>query len=267
MSKVRYAGRFEVAIDSFLDLRVYPKRGRAPGEEPWIKRLQDAPRDPTTISFEGRRFTWHPGKGGVLPVVTMPIEDSENYTQEQLAMERFLSALSFQFGYGITVYGACASGFRKELDPPLLHQPRMKPTVYPVPASIELADESKELSLCLRIVREGLSSSSPALAFLSFWKAVEVAVGDPDFKGWIGPAAVTSWPEAGLTARQWFGRLNETRVAAAHALPRGKGLRYDPDDPSLGARLREDLSRIHDLARRAIEERWPRPVTPRGPRY
>lgn len=182
-------------------------------------------------------------------------------------MERFLSALSFEFGYGVTVYSAGASGFKRELDPPLLKQPRMKETIFPTPDTVELADASRELSLCLALVREGMSSTSRALAYLSYWKAIEVAIGDPRHQSWIGPAAAALWPEAGRTARSWYKRLNETRFAAAHALPRGKGSRYHPDDPALTSRLREDVDRMRQLAMKAIGERWPSPVRVKGSRY
>ncbi len=182
------AGRYEVAVDSLLDFRIYPQRGMTPGQQPWIERMKEATesRDPVTIAFEGWRFTWHPGSGEVLPVVTVPIDDSENYEEERFAMERFLSALSFQFGYGVTVYSAAASGIKKELDSPLLQQPRLKGTIFPAPDAIELADASRELSLCLALVREGMSSSSRALAYLTYWKAVEVAIGDPEHKSCRG---------------------------------------------------------------------------------
>lgn len=140
-------------------------------------------------------------------------------------------------------------------------------TIFPTPDTVELADASRELSLCLALVREGMSSTSRALAYLSYWKAIEVAIGDPRHQSWIGPAAAALWPEAGRTARPWYKRLNETRFAAAHALPRGKGLRYHPDDPALTSRLREDVDRMRQLAMKAIGERWPSPVRVKGSRY
>jgi hypothetical protein len=263
------AGRYEVAVDSLLDFRLYPGRGMAPGQEPWIERMKQATesREPLTVSFEGRRFTWHPGSDDVLPVVTVPIDDSDNYEKERFAMERFLSTLSFQFGYGVAVYSAAASGVKKEFDRPLLLQPRLKGTIFPAPDTVELADASPELSLCLALVREGMSSSSRALAYLSYWKAVEVVTGDPHHKSWIGAAAAALWPEEGRTTSSWHRRLNETRIAAAHALPRGKGLQYHPDDPALTSRLMEDVDRIRQLAMKAIRERWQDPVRVTGIRY
>src|SRR6266498_3982508 len=249
-------GWYQVAVDSPLDFRVYPERDTAPGQKPWIERLQEATaaREPFTISFEGRSFTWHPGSDDFLPVVTVPINDWDNYDEE-----RFAAALSFEFGFGVAVYSAIASGFNGELDPPLLQQARIKPTIYPAPNTVEVAETSDELSLCLALVREALSSASRVLAYLSYWKAVEVAVGDPDHRSWIGPAAVALWPEDGRTAESWYERLKETRIAAAHAIPR-LAPQYHPDDPTLTSRLMEDVDRMHRLALKAIRERWQRPV-------
>jgi hypothetical protein len=268
-SETVMAGRYEVAVETLVDFRVYPARGMAPGQEPWIERMQKATesREPITISFQGRRFTWHPGSDEILPAVTVPIDNSDKYEEERFAMERFLSALSFKFGYGVSVYSAAASGFKRELDPPLLQQRRMKGTIFPAPDVVELADVSGDLSLCLALFREGMSSSSRAFAYLSYWKAVEVAIGDPQHRSWIGPAAAALWPEAGRTARSWYKRLNETRIGAAHALPRGQGLRYHPNDPVLTGRLLEDVSRMRQLAMKAIRERWQIPVRVKGSRY
>jgi len=254
------AGWYEVAVDSLLDFRVVPKRGMAPGQKPWTERLQDATesREPITISFEGRSFTWWPGSDDVLPVVTVPINDSDDYGEERFAMERLFSALSFEFGHGVVVYSALAS-FNRESDRPMLQQTRMKGEIRPAPDTVELAETSEELSLCLALIREALSSTSRSLAYLSYWKAVEVAVGDPGYRSWIGPAAVTLWPEDGRTAESWYEQLRKTRVAAAHALPTSAPP-YHPDDPTLTSRLMEDVERMRRLAMKAVRERWQRPV-------
>ena len=255
------SGRYEVAVDSAIEFRVYPEPGRDPGQEPWLDRLWTVSesRDPITIFFETRRFAWHPGSDDVLPVVTVPISDPDNYDDERAAMERFLSAISFALGFGVTVYSSTASGFKKELDPPLLQQPRIKATIFPAPLTVELADESTNLSLSLALVREGLSSSSRALAYLSYWKAIEVAIGDPRHKGWIGSSAAALWPEEG-SAKSWFKRLNATRISAAHAIPRGRGIPYNPNEPATSAKLLDDTNRIHQLAMKAVRERWKTPV-------
>jgi Nuclease-related domain len=60
---------------------------------------------------------------------------------------------------------------------------------------------------------------------------------------------------------EWFEHLRQSRVAAAHAVPRDPGhLSIDPDDPDLFPRLAIDANRMRLLAQRAIERRWPKPV-------
>jgi hypothetical protein len=255
-------GRYEVAIDSLVDFRVY----RNSGPQPMAQRIKELAEsnEPMTIRFEGRRFTWHPGSGDLLPTVTIPIEDSENEYAERFAMERFLSAMSYVFGFGITVYSAAGSGYKKELDPPLLRQPRMKATIFPAPSVVELADVDDDLSLCLGLMREGMASNSQALAFLSYWKVVEVAIGE-GFTAWVGRSAADLWPKDGRDADRWYEYLNETRVAAAHAIPWDPGkLRYHPDDPRLDARVRDDVRLMLKLAKRALDERWATPVREDG---
>lgn len=223
--------------------------------------------EPMNIVFEGRRFRWHPGTDDILPTVTVPIQDINNDEPERAAMRRFLSALSYAYGYGITIYSDAGSGYKTEFDPPLLVQPRMKPTIFPVPDEVEVTYEDEELSLCLAIMREGASSTSKALRYLSYWKAIEVAIGAPAFRSWVSAAAKQLGAADARSADEWFNYLNETRIAAAHALPTEEKLQHDPDDPSLSRRLTDDVGTIFQLARRAIGERWPDPVIEKGSRY
>jgi hypothetical protein len=263
------SGRYEVSIDSFIDFRIYPRKGRAPEEKPWMERMQEAQQStkPMDIRFEGRRFRWHPGSGDVLPTISLPVEDVDDFEAEVGVMRRFLSALSYAYGYGITIYSSSGSGYKTETDPPLLVQPRMKPTTFPVPDEIELRYQDEQLSLCLALLREGVSSNSGALEYLSYWKVIEVAIGDPNYRSWIGPAAKERAPNEDRSADEWFQNLNETRISAAHALPTEDKLQHNPDDPSLAQRLREDKATIRALAERAIADRWPNPVVRRGSRY
>jgi hypothetical protein len=250
------AGRYEVAVDTLLEFRKYE-------HFPGIHRLREIAksREPMTIMFGGFRFTWHPGSAELLPTVTVPIQDTDDYEAERRAMERFLSALSFVFGYGITVYTAAGSGYKKEFDPPVLQQHRLKGVVHPAPKELVTLDDD-ELPLCLALLREGKSATSGALEFLSYWKVIEVAVGNKrKFKDWVGNRAHERWPEEEATPEAWFERLNATRVAAAHAIPWGEGtLRHDPDDPAIALKIRDNVGVAWELARDAITERWSNPV-------
>jgi hypothetical protein len=96
-------GRYEVAVDSQLDFRVHPPEGVKMPVRERFKAIAES-QEPMTVVFEGRRFTWHPNPEDILPTVTVMIEDSDDYYAERFAMERFLSALSFRFGGGISVY-------------------------------------------------------------------------------------------------------------------------------------------------------------------
>src|SRR5438552_12098837 len=160
-------GRYEVAVDTLVDFREYPTRDDGSGR-PWIRRLAERTRetDPMTIIFEGRRFTWHPAHDDVLATVTVPISDADDDEPERRAMRRFLSVVSFYFGYGITIHSSAGSGYKQELDPPLLVQRRMLVTTYPAPEELDVATPDPELSLGLGLFREGLAASSDALSYL-----------------------------------------------------------------------------------------------------
>lgn len=69
-------------------------------------------------------------------------------------MARFLSALNFNYGSPIAIYTAAASGFKKEMDPPLLQQPRLKATIFPAPLEVHVSDDD-DLRLALGLMREG----------------------------------------------------------------------------------------------------------------
>lgn len=258
---VSFRGRYEVSVDTSLELRKYPPRGGG------IRRLIEITksRDPVSVWFQGRRFTWHPGTEESRVIITVPIKDGENYDAERFAMERFLSVLSFHFGFGVTVAEEAASGFKKELDPPLLQHPHLPGTIFPSPAALDVTDDD-ELTLCLAHLREGMAATSVAFRYLSFWKAIEVAIDRPRFATWVGAAAVRGWPDEGLDAGGWFDRLNDGRNAAAHAVRfDSESLHYHPDDPLSRKKLLEDVDKVWQVARAAIQDRWPNPVKETGP--
>ena len=184
-------------------------------------------------------------------------------------MARFLSALAYENYSSAVVIAEGATGGRGELDPPVLRQPRRPSLIRRVPPEIVSPFDS-ELALCLALMREAASSRSPALTFLSYWKTVEVAVGKSRFKKWVTDTCLDlqeAWThDGGDGPRDWFAYLNESRIAAAHALPHGDDpFAVDPDDPAVRRRLREDVAKISLLARRAVEEIWPRPVADNDP--
>jgi hypothetical protein len=212
------------------------------------------------VWFQGRRFTWHPSTEESRVIVTVPIRDSEDYDAERFAMERFLSALSFHFGYGITVAEEAASSFKKEFDPPFLQHPHLPGTIFPAPAALAVEDDD-ELALGLAHMREGLAATSVAFRYLSFWKAIEVSVGPSSFAAWMGTTAAREWPSEEPDGAAWFARLNDGRNAAAHAVRFDpESVHYHPDDPISRMKLLRDVDKVWQLARTAVVERWPTPV-------
>ena len=163
----------------------------------------------------------------MLTVVSVMVDDMNDDAEERASMRRFLSAISFEFDGAIVIDTDVGTNARLgEYDPPAIRQRPMQGMSVQAPESIEVSETSEDLTLCLALMREGLSSSSGALAFLSYWKVIEVIVGQSNVPNWIGDD---------------FAHLNETRVAAAHAIPDTEGnLRYNPDDPALARRLYED---------------------------
>jgi hypothetical protein len=194
------------------------------------------PQEPVQIWFRGRRFTWHPGTETILPIVTVMIRDADNYSAERLATNRLLSAIAYSTGMPIREVTSTASGFKKEGDPPLLRQPRGGVVAMRVGPQVVVVEEDYDLLKCLALYREGAGSG--ALAFLSYWKVIEVAVGRERFNHWVKNNAAElgrGWSqersEPDRTPDQWFEHFRQSRNAAAHAVPRDtEDLDIDPDD-------------------------------------
>ena len=153
-------GRYEVAVDAGLELRQYANFRSMHGVER-LRRMA-ASTDPVTVLFDGRRFTWHPATDELLAVVTTPIASADDYGVERRTTLQFLSALSFGFGVPIRVFTEAASGFKQELDPPLLQQPRIRGTIFPAPSDV-LVEHDSDLRLCLALMREGMSAHTEAV--------------------------------------------------------------------------------------------------------
>jgi hypothetical protein len=214
MNAEGFYGRYEVAVEGGLDLRVYRTFSRVS----WLREL---PKDltPIPLAFSGRRFLWHPAEEGILSTVTTPIRTADpNYLQEREAVNRFLSALSFEFRQPVRIYTAAASGMKAEFDPPLLRQPRLNATIHPAPTQLEVQD-SADLKLCLALMREGVSADSEALRLLSLFKAIEVAVGETLVDEWIDEHTSSLADVREIPPEGWSSHLREARNSAAPGGP------------------------------------------------
>lgn len=261
----RWARRYEVAIETPAIL------GR---RSDWdrLEFMLHQEAEPVAIWYEGRRFTFFPGDRDHYAVVTVPFANANDYREERVATERFLSALCFHVGHPIRVVLDSASGFKGEFDAPLLWQPRWMRSFTDVARELVVENDPR-LQLALGLYREGMSATSPALRVLGFWKVVEVALGVTDdkseFREWMSSAideASGEWGmpegEAPKTPGEWFLWLNDSRNAASHGLRDWAGkLTHDPHDPDTRRRLQMDADRLQSLARRAVLDSWPKAVT------
>jgi hypothetical protein len=221
------------------------------------------------IEFEGRRFVWHalgPNAEGEdrWPTVTTVVADADDYAGERLAMERFLSALSFWTRQPIEVVTAGGAGFPQEMDAPVVNGLRrgLANHLYEAPREIVVANDV-QLKRVLGYFREGLNTESPFFSFLAFWNALEVACDDyPEgLPGWIRTTAPRCAHLRGGNdppPADWWEHLhNERRSAVAHAVREpGRGPDLDPDDPDDQGKLGRDARMLEDLVSLRIHERW-----------
>jgi hypothetical protein len=247
--------RYEIAVDAEFDL--------SPRRQGW--RLGDA-LETVDVWFQKRRFLWHPGDAENCPIVTTPYE-GDDFTEESVATERFLSALSRTHPWGLYLAGvAFGEGHgtdRDEFDVPTWKQPRRYGRlVHRVAPELVVPEDDTDLMLCLGLLREGRNAHSVALTYLSYWKVMEVVVGNDESvqDKWISKQAKVlrgSWdPDPSKPRTDWAHRLRKSRIQAAHAIPRKDLVPTDPDDTRLRDALRGDASKVHLLAVRAMHERW-----------
>jgi hypothetical protein len=222
------------------------------------------------IGFEGRRFVWHApepsgGEGGEerFPTVTTTIENANDYSAERLAMERFLSAVSWWTEQAIEWQTAAGAGVPQEMDPPVATALRrgLGNHLFDAPGELVVEDDPA-LRRVLGYHREGLNTGSPFFKFLAFWNALDIACDNyPDcLRGWIRTnVANYEYLRNGdePPPNDWWDHLhNERRSAVSHATRDRPGLEIDPDDPEHQAGLECDGNFLRELARIRVRERW-----------
>lgn len=247
--------RYEIAVDAEFEL--------CPRRKGW--QLGD-PLEPVATWFQKRRFVWHPGDAEYCPIVTTPCEGGD-FTEESEATERFLSALSRTHTWGLyastvgigTGHGSPQDEFAT---PTWKHPRRYGGLIHRVAPELVVVEDDPDLMLCLALLREGRNSHSVALAFLSYWKVIEVAIGRDENTRmrWIrrnAKALRKSWESTSSERpHDWFEHLNKARIRAAHAIPRKGVTPSDPDDTRIRGALAGDTSKVHLLAVRALHDRW-----------
>jgi hypothetical protein len=252
-------GRYEVALDTPVDL--WDPRSRRP-----IPKRLPRPTEPVKIVFEDRIFTWHPGGEEYHPSVSVQFADIDNYQAEREAMEHFLLTLSFHLRQPIRVMFPAAQYPRAVDTPSLARQPRRGTFSLTAPLQLVIEDDSN-LRLALGLFRDAATSESPFYEFLGYYKVLEVVTGSEEQRDvWIdeqAPASksrewrVLAWElEPPSDWSDYF--RDSSRNAVAHAIRSRKGaVSIDPDDPDDQSRLARDAVFLKELARVAIEGRWP----------
>lgn len=197
-SEPEWEYRYEMAVDTRLELR-------RPGQ-----REMQLPTEPIEIRFRGRTFTWYPGTHDLHAVVALVSEarTDEEQAEERLLFERFLSALSFETGCQIRSIASSGLGLtRREVGSrSVITQPRASIIIMPAAEVLDVPDDN-DLERCLALMREGGTSGSYALEFLSYWKVVEIAVGRHQFGAWINveaPSVHQMWLWGEKPPPDWF---------------------------------------------------------------
>jgi Methylamine utilization protein MauJ len=234
------------------------------------------------IEFDGREFGWLANaprsfagiERQVAPTVTTMIDvDDEAALDEAVwdaarePLQRLLSALAFR--YDVQMASAPSSGGSGT--PSLLHPhgafvvDDSHGYVYAVAPSRVVVAPCERLRLVLAVYREGQNASSPFYRFLAFWNVLDTVFdGDESkrdaFINVEAPKSTARVPISAATPAEHF--RDESRHAIAHVIRRKPTDRViDPDLPPDRERLDLEEDWLRELARKAILERWPTPVT------
>lgn len=228
--------------------------------------------DRTVIEFDGRRFVWHAGQEiedkQCWPVVTVMVLDADDYADERLATNKFLSALSFVLDHPMSIATSAATGYKGELDRPILGQPGHAATIITAAISTVTVDDDDRLRLVLALFREGRSANSPFYKFLAFYNALDAAFDndeparDATIRALLnGSPMPESQPAEGF---DWADYLWDVlRNAVAHAVRREGKAVLNPDDLADRRTLDMASASVVGLLRRRVNDRWPGGVAAR----
>jgi hypothetical protein len=235
--------------------------------------------EPETVlmEFEGRRFVWHtlgPTDEGEArwPTVATMVVDPNDYEDERVAMEQFLSALSYWTSHPIEVLDAGGAGWKQEMEPAFLTAPRrgLADHLHQAPSELVITDDPR-LKMVFGYYRDAMNTGSPFFKFLAFWNALEVACEDLDGRlpNWIRTTLPRYAHLRGGDEQapdDWWEHLqNERRSAVAHAVrDPGRGPDLDPNDPADRGKLGKDARLLEQLVRIRVQQRWgDHPLWPR----
>lgn len=229
------------------------------------------------IEFEDRQFGWlhrnrfphqsenEPPPG---PTVTCVLtEDTdEEWNDAAETLQRLLSALAFHFSTRVESRRTKGgSGETKLLHPYGTVEPSDTYGGHCVSAPARvLLQHDMELRTALGLYREALSAGSPFYRFLAFWNVLDVTFRGNDgardaFLRSAGPRSHSNPHTARGDVADYL--RDDSRNAVAHIVRRDPSLTsIDPDTPIDRERLELDAYWLHDLARKAVLNRWPEAV-------
>lgn len=216
------------------------------------------------IEFNELRFIWHDGREGAdrqyWPIVSVEAAGGEG--QAAAKINRFLSALCFIYDVPMLVASAAGTGFKKELDPPLIAQPGYGVRVLMPPVSAIAVAVDERLRLTLALNREGQSATSPFYRYLALYNALEAAFDNHEQERdefmRTNLAAVVPPSSSDRSSFDWADYLRDSlRNAVAHAVRRTGKPVLDPDESADRSALHQAAEHIAGLIRLRVQERWP----------
>jgi hypothetical protein len=241
--------------------------------------------DDFTFNFDGREFGWVVPKPGNAsdyqpgPTLTTFVDADPDHIGDQAwetawddaveAAQRVLSA--FAFYHDIRMESRPTSGGTSTTN--LLHPFGARDvrdtigTHQAVAPSELIVDPDPQLRLALAVYREGLNAGSPFYRFLAFWNVLEVVFGGIGRKRnhFIRAEAPRSYFKLSIKRDIATHLRDESRNAIAHIVRRqAADTKIDPDLPHDRERLDQETRLLRDLAKKAIERRWPQSVQMRA---
>lgn len=224
------------------------------------------PRDYLKVEYGGLTLHIKPGHGDAVSVISTFLEDNTAYTQAQLVINRFLSAMAWKDGWPFATLGSVVRGaLPTQRDDPWFgySEKRVLANTLISQFDFEYLQEpsGQKQKLALALYREGVTSNMDFYGFLSFYKVINI--------GYANGHQQVAWINANLHkmsnrfAQDRLTKLRATesdigtyllrqgRDAIAHAFNEPI---LDPDLPSHKSVMSADLDLMRGLAEVFIEE-------------
>jgi len=238
-----------------------------------------APPETVGIEFEGRLFVWHafePRKDPVTgrmeedgPSVSVVVKDEDDEREAADSLQHFLSALAYYYNQPAEAVSYGGDGETDPYHPAILRARRTHSGWMMKPYEAMALRPESLLRLAIAYYREGLGAGSPFYRFLAFWNCLD-AVFDVEsdsserdaFLSEAAPRFKAQWDERyPFPANPARTFAQDSRHAIAHVLRKPGRRTIDPDSAEDRVRLDREANLLRWLARDAIEQKYPHPVS------